>query len=1013
MKSFKRKAAIILALCLIITTVMPAFAEGTEEVKPAAGQEMVQDQISNQISNQISDSEIEVTEPEIAATADDEIEVAADGEKTEETVTEETVTEENVPEENIPEEPVEEKGAAEDVQEEIKESSPSETVVFTAEEEVDGIKVIIKADKGVFPESAKLVVSKVDDAKTEDAIEEAVEQKREENTSVAESIKLDIKMFDENGQEIQPDNTKGKFKLLFEFNQKLNDSMNVNVYHIKDDPETKEITDAEVLDIKDDSDTEEFVQVNEDSETQEIQGDAEETGTVIPVEPDGFSFYVIEFSYSWFSYQIDANAEVPLVKILEKLGVKNAKIETASTSNSDYLEIKKNNENEWTVKAIDPDKNPFLMEWIYVDVDNEYSRYDWDYIIMVTLSGTDNPDYRSKMVPVADHLYEVEYYDWNDTKANAIAALLNKANFSDGGEIIPGFLDEEARKIYDYLYGSGLWDDFLDGMTEALNKQMCTSCRNNEFIGRNFDWSYDDVDELVIRVPAVEGRHASIGVASKFFPQFLQDMIGGVDDIIPMLTMDGVNDQGVAINVNVVMGDPEVSGDTTGTNPTVSNSVCAGFIVRYILDNANSAKHAVELLKKTNIFSVITQEFHWMISDSKETYIVETVNNTLSVLQSKGTQAAMSNYHVSHSERCKEYNQYLGQNEKDYSHATIYNRDIEKLYSFSDLYFLYPMGIERYDIVSENLSNVKSEEAMMNNMRKAWYLQGLYHKGNERFWSDHNFYPYKDAQGNTKQFTYYDKDEHAIRARKQTFVDAVKKFEEIKEHEDETGERLPGAVQTVHTSVYNLKTKTLMVDVQERKTSFKFSLKEPAYSNITTMYINHENVGLAEKCDVPGERWVYNKAAKTVTLLDDEANYYIETTGDNDITIVKKGHGGGGTGSGGGSGTSITFFTGTEANPVKDGKWAKDADGDWTFTTSRKFTNTWGCIVNAYSATGYSWYHFDAAGKMQTGWQYLSWRSAYNWYYFSQAAGPMLGACQLGGITPDGFKVDASGAWIK
>ena len=497
-------------------------------------------------------------------------------------------------------------------------------------------------------------------------------------------------------------------------------------------------------------------------------------------------------------------------------------------------------------------------------------------------------------------------------------------------------------------------------------------------------------------------------------------MIGGVDDLIPMLTMDGVNDQGVAINVNVVMGDPTVSGDTTGTNPEADESVCAGFVVRYILDNANSAEHAVDLLQKVNIFSVITQEFHWMISDSKETYIVETVNNKLSVLQSKGKQAAMSNYHVSHSERCKDYNQYLGMNDEFYSHAEKYVKEDELHYSFSDLYFLYPMGIERYDLVTENLSNVKTEEAMMNNMRKVWYLQGLYYEGNERFWSDHNFYPYKDAEGNTKQFTHYDienEDEYAINARKKTFEDAIATYKRIKKIEDETGERESGAVQTVHTSVYNLKTKTLVVDVQERKIDFKFNLNEPVFSNITTMYINNENVGLADKCDVAGERWVYNKKAKTVTLLDDEKNYYIETTGDNDITILKKGHGGGGGsgsgGSSGGSSSSITFFTGTEANPVKDGKWAKDADGDWTFTTSSKFANTWGCIANAYSSTGYSWYHFDAAGKMQTGWQYLSWGGAYNWYYFSKAAGPMLGACQLGGTTPDGFKVDASGAWIK
>ncbi len=926
MKGFKRRLAIVLAACMVITSVMPAFAEGESTEKPVLQEAAV---------TQDSDAEI--------ATGSDE--------KTEaETPMEDTLIEDDLNGEE----------SSDNV-----ESSGIEEFAFIREASAGGMKVTVKADEGVFPEDAVLEVTEVTDAGTEEAIEEAVEKKRKEDATVTGSVKLDIKMYGSDGEEIQPDKEKGSFRIYFEMEEKLNDSVSVDVYHLKDDPETKEITNVEVLETKGDPETseiEEVPEIAEIPEIPEIQEDEEETNTVVYVEPNGFSFYVIEFSYGWLSYSIDADTTVLLSKILEEFDISGTIID-ASSSDADYLKVEKNGTGDWTVCAVNPDDNPFLCEWIYVDVDGGH------YIIYVTLSGTDIPSYRSKKVPLAKHLYEVEYYEWNATKANAIAELISKANTTttdgDNFDVNEEYLSDDAKELYRNLVDGGLWEDFKQGMLQALDTALCTSCRTGDLIGRNFDWTYDDVDEFVIRVPAAEGQHASIGVASAFFPTFLQALIG-VDDIIPMLTMDGVNDQGVAINVNVVVGAKEVSGDTTGTNPDGEN-LCAGFVVRYILDNADSAEHAVELLKESNIFSVVTQEFHWMISDSKETYIVETVNNTLSVLQSKGKKAAMSNFHVSHSERCKDYNQVYGKNEEFYSHAAAYDIDNEIKYSFSDLYFLYPMGVERYNYVMENIDSVKSEEAMMNNMRKAWYLQGLYHEGNERFWSDHNFYPIPGPVEETPihyagKFTYYDDDSFRD-ARMKTFRDAIETYKEVKRHEEETGERISGAVQTVHTSVYNLKTKTLMVNVQERKTNLKFRLKDPAFTNLTTMYINGDNVGAADKCDQPGERWVYNKAFKTVILLDD-GEYDIKTTGDCDITVVRKIIPGGGGRSSSGGGSS----SGGPGSYGYSGFWQKDAQGFWIIKNSRNeiVKNAWVCD-DAVAGNGKNvWYLIGADGRMVT-----------------------------------------------
>ena len=111
------------------------------------------------------------------------------------------------------------------------------------------------------------------------------------------------------------------------------------------------------------------------------------------------------------------------------------------------------------------------------------------------------------------------------------------------------------------------------------------------------------------------------------------------------------------------------------------------------------------------------------------------------------------------------------------------------------------------------------------------------------------------------------------------------------------------------------------------------------------------------------------------------------------------------------SGSTKTLYTGTWGNPVTNGKWTQNADGTWSYATSRKFTSTWGCIANPNEVNSTGWYYFDRNGNMLTGWQKLYWNGAYRWYYFSQTKDANEGKCQLGGITPDGYEIDDQGAW--
>ena len=70
-------------------------------------------------------------------------------------------------------------------------------------------------------------------------------------------------------------------------------------------------------------------------------------------------------------------------------------------------------------------------------------------------------------------------------------------------------------------------------------------------------------------------------------------------------------------------------------------------MVRYVLDHARSAGHAVSLLEQANIVGGFgNYGLHWMIADANDTYIVEVINGQLSV--SKNKFSYMTNFYLNY-----------------------------------------------------------------------------------------------------------------------------------------------------------------------------------------------------------------------------------------------------------------------------------------------------------------------------------------------------------------------------
>ena len=102
-------------------------------------------------------------------------------------------------------------------------------------------------------------------------------------------------------------------------------------------------------------------------------------------------------------------------------------------------------------------------------------------------------------------------------------------------------------------------------------------------------------------------------------------------------------------------------------------------------------------------------------------------------------------------------------------------------------------------------------------------------------------------------------------------------------------------------------------------------------------------------------------------------------------------------------------FTGTWEKPVSGGRWYTDPAGNWHYENGGVFKDTWGYIVDPDAGGKAQWFLFGKGGELLSGWQQVSGK----WYYLNPVHDGSFGACFLGpGRTPDGYEVDANGAWI-
>ena len=113
--------------------------------------------------------------------------------------------------------------------------------------DVDGVKIRVRADEGVFPEGATLFAQKLQE-EDEKKVQDKVEEQLEEATKIAKAYTFDIQIRDKDGNEIEPDTEKGRVFVSFEVEEVSNADYDAEIYHVIEDKNTDGASDNSAAD---------------------------------------------------------------------------------------------------------------------------------------------------------------------------------------------------------------------------------------------------------------------------------------------------------------------------------------------------------------------------------------------------------------------------------------------------------------------------------------------------------------------------------------------------------------------------------------------------------------------------------------------------------------------------------------------------------------------------------------------------------------------------------------------
>lgn len=273
------------------------------------------------------------------------------------------------------------------------------------------------------------------------------------------------------------------------------------------------------------------------------------------------------------------------------------------------------------------------------------------------------------------------------------------------------YIGATAPYLHEVVFDDYIFDDKCLTVQEYTGS--CSVVRNGNFIGRNFDYFYNNVPDFIVRMNAKEGRYASIGVAQTSLFKEADLLSNNINSeymkLLPNVMIDGINEKGVFVCNNIVSNEGVKN---TGTNPS-KEEMGVWFLARQILDKASSADEAIEIMRNYNIVGDLfdIENFHYMIADSSKTYIAEIIGTDLVIEEKTGDDQIMTNF----------------------------LNNVDEMIEF-------PAGLERYNILKTNYQMGSTFKGMQDLLYKARFSLSFNPNMDPIWISDAGLFSYEQMQ---------------------------------------------------------------------------------------------------------------------------------------------------------------------------------------------------------------------------------------------------------------------------
>lgn len=377
------------------------------------------------------------------------------------------------------------------------------------------------------------------------------------------------------------------------------------------------------------------------------------------------------------------------------------------------------------------------------------------------------------------------------------------------------------RKIKDYVYEATVLDvDYEAGVKyyeskEAAVPPACSAIRNGNFYGRNLDWTYDQKATFVVRIPRSAGRRASVSICGGLNDLTEEAVRSGrfldAYKVLPCNAYDGINESGLVASMLVVPTD-------LGHNRSVPTEdkraeLPAPMLVRYILDNFDTALEAVEYIKKhvavyfPKALHDADYELHYMIADETKTYCLEFVSNGAVYIDITDN-PIMTNFYL------------LGVTfNEDGSVYTPDTQDEEHNAHITNGITNHGAGLERYNILRSLYDISTSKIEMRSTIANAAYTKA-----------------YPTAAVSARWLTEFVGGALTCYAPPYLFDSIRAAAGEAYLSRDRNN---PITWQTVHSAVYDIRNRSVSVVFQEDNEEIEFTLKTDTEQKARAVYVNY------------------------------------------------------------------------------------------------------------------------------------------------------------------------------